>query len=356
MCNACHHPAGCRCGWGGEGHLGRSLGGATGQAVGRSIWRYRDQDFCRPTKCPRCKAEVFFVRHNGGSVWFDPPLGPPWPKHGCFNEDEKYAIEFRRLLTAHVRVGSPHVVGVIIETETNCHRQKARFVVQCSDGTVIDEQINARTDLSTLLGQLVVVETNDAGGLWLRFVNLARSRLTAYLQLTDNRSGRVVKEYFCERRAEAEKWLRILEEEFPGRYRLQTTERAEYFDCISLAAPPVEASKKRRVDTVRTLHSRDRCRRLVVFRRPDRTYGFAEEELPTDLLEECWIGRISNEALEDYWIPCRAENESSWASEEIAIREAIGRVVWLRQMVARGERVDGLPKRYQILPSLTGLR
>lgn len=356
MCNAYRHPPECRCGWGGEGHLGRSPDGAIGQAVGRSIWQYRDQDFCRPTKCPACGAKVFFVHHNGGNVCFDPPLGPPWPKHGCFNEDEKYAIQVRRLLTVHVRVGSPHVVGVIIDAKTNRNRQKARIVVQCSDGTVIDEQFDARTDLSTLLGQLVVVDTNDAGGLWLRFVNLARSRLTAYLQLIDNRSGRVVREYFGERKAEAEKWLRILDREFPGSYRLQTTERTEYSDCLSLAARPVEASKKRRGETVRTLHSRDRCRRVVIFRRPDRKYSFSEEELPTDLLEECWIGRLSNEALEDYWIPCRADSESSWTSEEIAVREAVGRVVWVREMVNRGEHVEGLPKGRGILPSLRSLR
>ncbi len=248
------------------------------------------------------------------------------------------------------------MIGLIIETETDLHRQKARIVVRCSDGTVIDEQIDAKTDLSILLGRLVVLETNDAGGLWLRFVNPARSKLTAYLQLIDKRSGRVAKEYFYERKAEAEKWLRILDGEFPDSYRLQKTERTEYFDCLSFAARPVEASKERRRDTIRTLHSKDRCRRLVIFRRPDRTFSFAEEELPTELLEECWIGRLSNDAFEDYWIPCRSENESSWASEEIAIREAIDRVVWLRQMVARGEGVDGLPKRYRILPSLRGLR
>lgn len=40
-------------------------------------------DGCRSTNCPRCHQSVYFVRHNGGSVWLD-ALGPPWPKHGCF--------------------------------------------------------------------------------------------------------------------------------------------------------------------------------------------------------------------------------------------------------------------------------
>lgn len=35
-------------------------------------------------RCPVCKDHVFFfAAHNGGRVFFDPPLGPPWPKHPC---------------------------------------------------------------------------------------------------------------------------------------------------------------------------------------------------------------------------------------------------------------------------------
>lgn len=29
---------------------------------------------------------VYFVQHNGGSVWFD-ELGQPWPKHPCFDAE-----------------------------------------------------------------------------------------------------------------------------------------------------------------------------------------------------------------------------------------------------------------------------
>jgi hypothetical protein len=48
-------------------------------------YRFESSDFCRPTTCPECGAEVFFIRHNGGSVWGD-ELGWPWPKHACFDE------------------------------------------------------------------------------------------------------------------------------------------------------------------------------------------------------------------------------------------------------------------------------
>ena len=44
-------------------------------------------DVCRPTRCPKCSATVFFLRHNFGSVWLD-SLGWPWPKHACFDNAE----------------------------------------------------------------------------------------------------------------------------------------------------------------------------------------------------------------------------------------------------------------------------
>ncbi len=41
-------------------------------------------DFCRPSKCPQCGAGVYFLLHDGGSVWLDGPIAWPWPLHGCF--------------------------------------------------------------------------------------------------------------------------------------------------------------------------------------------------------------------------------------------------------------------------------
>jgi len=51
------------------------------------------EDFCRPTSCPICKAKVFFIRHNDGSVWVD-ELGWPWPKHGCFDDNKSAGVPF----------------------------------------------------------------------------------------------------------------------------------------------------------------------------------------------------------------------------------------------------------------------
>lgn len=59
-------------------------GWCTGQP--RTLWSdQRSDGLCRKTNCPKCDGEVFFLRHNGGSVWLD-ELGWPWPKHECFTE------------------------------------------------------------------------------------------------------------------------------------------------------------------------------------------------------------------------------------------------------------------------------
>lgn len=44
------------------------------------------EDLCYGRQCPECGDYVFFIRHNGGCCWIDPPLGPPWYKHFCFDD------------------------------------------------------------------------------------------------------------------------------------------------------------------------------------------------------------------------------------------------------------------------------
>lgn len=69
----------------------------------RSCWR---------TKCPRCgDSPIYFVRHNGGSVWFD-ELGQPWPIHGCFADDPaSRALE--RIRTAAAGINRQTILGIM---------------------------------------------------------------------------------------------------------------------------------------------------------------------------------------------------------------------------------------------------
>ncbi len=48
---------------------------------------------CHLTSCPRCGEQVFFIKHNGGSVWIDIPLGYPWYKHKCFDNTKNIALD-----------------------------------------------------------------------------------------------------------------------------------------------------------------------------------------------------------------------------------------------------------------------
>ena len=85
-------------------------------------------------------------------------------------------------------------------------------------------------------------------------------------------------------------------------------------------------------EVVSTIYSRDRHRRVEVFRRDDESFGFKEDALSDEPFEHCWI---------DYAV---RHSESFCPSEQIVLREVIGRVGWLKEMIANGERIDGLPR------------
>lgn len=90
-CNANNHPPDCRCGWGGDGLKGKSPGGRRGYFGHLSLSQKNLSSQVETenslTRCPVCQSEVAFIKHNGGSVWLDLPLGPPWYKHACFDEE-----------------------------------------------------------------------------------------------------------------------------------------------------------------------------------------------------------------------------------------------------------------------------
>ena len=90
-CNAWNHSASCECGWGGVGYGHRASISVpnTSPLHASGVYDTPRHEEARtvPTSCPYCGASVYFYRHeNGGCAWFDPPLGPPWPKHDCFYE------------------------------------------------------------------------------------------------------------------------------------------------------------------------------------------------------------------------------------------------------------------------------
>jgi hypothetical protein len=87
---------------------------------------------CYRTKCPCCLAPVYFVRHNGGSVWFD-ELGQPRPIHGCFAK-EPATVFLANIRSAAAAIDCYPILGVVftikkIGNETGVaveNRQSAR--------------------------------------------------------------------------------------------------------------------------------------------------------------------------------------------------------------------------------------
>jgi hypothetical protein len=79
-------------------------------------------------------------------------------------------------------------------------------------------------------------------------------------------------------------------------------------------------------DTVlRTIVDSTGKRRVLIVRRDNGAYGFEEERWSDDPLEHCWT-------------PSGKYSFSICATEEIAMREAAGRVGWLAAVVPKPAR------------------
>lgn len=145
MCNAWNHPPDCTCGWGGPGHSGVS--GHSSRVVHSSY----ASDFCRCTTCPRCRANVYFIRHNGGSVYVD-SLGVPWPRHGCFAQTAEY--DSLHALRAHVG-GNTNEVWLAIVLQADRLAKQTQLSLKEQAGRIFHVRVPG--DRLSLAGELVLV-------------------------------------------------------------------------------------------------------------------------------------------------------------------------------------------------------
>ncbi len=165
MCNAHNHPPDCTCGWGGEGHLGLGGGkyGATGFSTRTYTFSERFKDICYPTRCPIKGCEpVWFIRHNGGSVWVD-ELGWPWPKHACFDESSHHDSYACIALLANSQTGltSPNL-ALLNRISHIGSPQGPKLQIGCLDGSLIVALGVPDLDYHQLLGELVIL-SQEAG-------------------------------------------------------------------------------------------------------------------------------------------------------------------------------------------------
>lgn len=116
-----------------------------------------EESSCSTTHCPECGEEVYFIRHNGGSVWIDPPLGWPWYKHGCMDTNRStlasnIALNFRKL-----REGLE--IGVVQETEVSRSRRCSLIKIEAAENQNLIFLM--RNNAGFLVGRLVVYELNQ---------------------------------------------------------------------------------------------------------------------------------------------------------------------------------------------------
>jgi hypothetical protein len=150
-CVPIHPDGGWHCGsWADGGEIGHSF------ERQHATWAFKD--FTRPTRCPECGADVFFIRHNGGSVWVD-ELGWPWPKHGCF-DDEKSTRKFATWSAKASALTDRHL-GVVTVIRPDERFAEPVLEVQMGDSTRLNLILNWTPPNRDILGALVVVSLEE---------------------------------------------------------------------------------------------------------------------------------------------------------------------------------------------------
>lgn len=120
---------------------------------------WREQDFTRPTTCPECGADVFFIRHNGGSVWVD-ELGWPWPKHACFDHPTHETSRFS-LWSAKSSGLSNAKLGIVIRIKSDPRQAEPRIEIRLTDSSEVSLTLRWTPPDSALLGNLVIISEED---------------------------------------------------------------------------------------------------------------------------------------------------------------------------------------------------
>lgn len=113
------------------------------------------EDFCRPTACTYCGARIFFIRHNGGSVWIE-ELRWPWPKHKCYYRDDSGKSNPSGLPRG--KAGRELPLGLVI-WGASVDRSSFELFVKRQDGKIF--RFAVKGDRSHLVGEIIGIETID---------------------------------------------------------------------------------------------------------------------------------------------------------------------------------------------------
>lgn len=156
-CNAWNHSPSCNCGFsGGHRRYTPANFSLSPHEICRSFsyWSlYGPKSSCSesltyPITCPYCGADIFFHTNGNGDVVFFDDLGPPWPKHPCFNSISgryhyKYSYTLYEISTVKSR--SWDFLWNERNTPANNARRIARGILRSLDsgysyGLVVDDE------------------------------------------------------------------------------------------------------------------------------------------------------------------------------------------------------------------------
>lgn len=124
---------------------------------------------CFQTKCPKCRRAVYFIRHNGGSVWIDPPLGPPWYKHPCM-DDAYVATKRRRSPVVSASILSKFeeydglIIGVVREAEASALKRCSMIHIEAGENQTI--VLLMKNNAGFLVGHLVIFDPRGKTVSW----------------------------------------------------------------------------------------------------------------------------------------------------------------------------------------------
>jgi hypothetical protein len=124
---------------------------------------------CFRTSCPKCKDPVYFIRHNGGSVWIDPPLGPPWYKHPCMDNAYVAAKGIRSPVVtesalAKFRQRDGLIIGIVKEAEASA--SKLCSLINIETGKNRNIVLLMKNNAGFLTGRLVLYDQHGKSVSW----------------------------------------------------------------------------------------------------------------------------------------------------------------------------------------------
>jgi hypothetical protein len=140
-------------------------GGCSGSALS-DVYDYpgysrSKEGSCFLTNCPACGDKVYFIRHNGGSVWIDPPLGPPWYKHCCMDKNYVAAKGIRSLVVTEIaltkfRQPEGLILGIVKEAEASASKRCSLINIETGkDKSIV---LLAKNNAGFLVGHLVIYD------------------------------------------------------------------------------------------------------------------------------------------------------------------------------------------------------